>query len=49
MKVEIKNLCPESTAVLEPKDDSMFCLMALRTGTEKEGGSKPLLKEQRYQ
>lgn len=41
MKAELKNLYPESTAVLEPKDDCMICLMALRTGMEKEGGSRP--------
>lgn len=37
MKAEIRNLCPDSTAVLEPNDDCMICLMALRTGMEKEG------------
>lgn len=48
-KAEIKKLYPESTAVLEEKDDCMICLMALRTGTEKEGGSRPPEKEQRHQ
>lgn len=37
MKAEIRNLYPESTSVLEPKDDCMICLIALRTGMEKEG------------
>lgn len=41
-KAEIKKLYPESTAVLEQKDDCMICLMALRLQATRKGAKAPM-------